>query len=178
MSGKSFSKSLWTERALAVRPDKESRKIPSPWSTNQPEINRKLSNFHLWDQNNLKNPRQRQHEQTVDQTHLWKQIQVLTPLVVNVILWRSSQLQQEKKNKSEVWRKRERNYHCLGVFQWPSGLSIWHCHCWGAASIPGLGTSACCRCGQKNNNKKSHLSLSYVRLSTHILQINGNSLSW
>ena len=36
-----------------------------------------------------------------------------------------------------------------GVSWWLSGLRIWHCHCYGTDSIPGLGTSAWLWCGQK-----------------------------
>ena len=42
---------------------------------------------------------------------------------------------------------------------WCSRLRIWHCHCsglgscCGKVSVPGLGTSACHGCGQKNKNK-------------------------
>lgn len=35
-----------------------------------------------------------------------------------------------------------------------SGLGIHNCHCWGVGSIPGPGTSACCRCDQTNQKKK------------------------
>ena len=41
-----------------------------------------------------------------------------------------------------------------------SRLRIWHCHCYGSGyccgigSVPGLGTSACCRYGQKRKKKK------------------------
>ena len=35
-----------------------------------------------------------------------------------------------------------------------SGLRIWHCHCSRAGSVPGLGTSACHRCGKKKKTKK------------------------
>ena len=47
-----------------------------------------------------------------------------------------------------------------GVPWWLSGLKMQHCHCCGsgqfcgAGSIPGPGTSACCRCGQKKKKKK------------------------
>ena len=40
-----------------------------------------------------------------------------------------------------------------GVPWWPGVLRIWHYHCYGTGSIPGLETSACHGCGQKNPTK-------------------------
>ena len=45
----------------------------------------------------------------------------------------------------------------LGVPLWCSGLSIRHCHCYSVGSIPGLGTSTCSRCGQKERGRKRSL---------------------
>ena len=39
-----------------------------------------------------------------------------------------------------------------GVPLWLSRLRIWHCHCCDTGSIPGLGTSACCRCAKKKKS--------------------------
>ena len=46
-------------------------------------------------------------------------------------------------------------YLSLDILLWCSQLWIWHCHhsgldyYWGIGSIPGLGTSSCCGCGEK-----------------------------
>ena len=37
---------------------------------------------------------------------------------------------------------------------WCSGLRIWCCHCCVEGSVPGLGTSVCCKYGQKEKNNK------------------------
>ena len=37
----------------------------------------------------------------------------------------------------------------LGVPWWSRGLRVWHCHCCGAGSIPGLDSYACCGLSQK-----------------------------
>ena len=48
-------------------------------------------------------------------------------------------------------------YKCrLGVPLWCSRLRIWHCHRSGLGSVPGPGTSTCCRCGQEKEKKKCY----------------------
>ena len=42
----------------------------------------------------------------------------------------------------------------LEVPWWPSGLRIWHCHCFSSDSVPDLGTCVRCRCSQKKKKKK------------------------
>ena len=39
-----------------------------------------------------------------------------------------------------------------GASWWLSRLRIWHCHCCGSGPIPGPGTFACCRHGQKKRS--------------------------
>ena len=55
-------------------------------------------------------------------------------------------LKKKKKKKSKKSKQNKTNWGISLVTQW-----IWHCHCvsWVAGLIPGLGTSAFCRCGKK-----------------------------
>ena len=54
------------------------------------------------------------------------------------------------------------------VFLWHTGLRIWHCHCsssgycCGVGLIPSLGTSICCKCGQK----KTQVANGYYKSDT------------
>ena len=40
-----------------------------------------------------------------------------------------------------------------GALLWSSGLRIWHCHCYGMGSIPGLGTFTYCGYSRKKKKK-------------------------
>ena len=59
-----------------------------------------------------------------------------------------------------------------GVPWWLSGLRTWHCHCCSSGyccdmgSVPGLGTSTCCRCNQKIDNK----DMEYMK-KTHLIEM-------
>ena len=58
---------------------------------------------------------------------------------------------------------------------WHSGLRIQHCHCnslgccCGMGSVPGLGTSACLRHGQKKKGKKRLQRNIFIILNSYIL---------
>ena len=61
-----------------------------------------------------------------------------------------------KKWRFQIYCREIQLNNCLinrairGVTWWLSGLKICCCHCCGSASIPGAGTSACCRYSQKS----------------------------
>ena len=55
----------------------------------------------------------------------------------------------------------------MGVPWWLSVLRIWHCHCSGLGSVPGLGTSTCHRHNQKRKEKKE--TTLYIRQKGHLL---------
>ena len=56
-----------------------------------------------------------------------------------------------------------------GVPWWLSRLRLQHSHCYGVGPVPGLGTSACCRHGQKTETKTSKDQSSYSGLQDHLI---------
>ena len=57
--------------------------------------------------------------------------------------------------------------------QW---LRTRHCHCCSLGLIPGLGTSACCRCGQKKKRKKKRKILFFLQLFLRLFFLDVMSL--
>ena len=68
----------------------------------------------------------------------------------------------------------------MGAPRWPRGLGSQKCHCYGLGSIPGLGTSACHKNGQKKRKKKSlsllTLTNSITRKSSVAVSISSTSM--
>ena len=57
----------------------------------------------------------------------------------------------QNKTKQTYWYTQQWGW---GIPWWLSRLRIWHCYFCGAGSVPGAGTSTCCGCHQKTENKQ------------------------